>query len=165
MDVPEFINNLCSGIAFWETLYEEERKNSETVCRACKRHVQQLEQDFDELSQQYPDWLHLSPDTEKLFKNNRKQHELLSALLDRFVVYEQVTRRLAQAYLTHSVAQAEVGDERLTWLKDAIHERDFTIADLKKTLRCFEDCYTKLLRNYNDLAELIVTKHKLLKKP
>lgn len=160
MDVPEFINDLCSGIAFWEALYEEERKNNEALCRDCTQHVRQLERDFDELIQKHPDWLHLNPDTEKLFKNNLKQQELLSALLDRFVIYEQVTRRLAQAYLTHSVAQAEVGDERLTWLTEAIHQRDFTIADLKKTLHCFKECYTGLLRNYNDLTELLLTKHK-----
>jgi len=160
MEIPEFLKDLTAGLAFWEDLYNEEKKNNQAVFKDCAKHLQQLEDDFEELKLQHPDWLHLSPEAEKQFKNNLKQQELLTRLLDRFVVYEAITSKLAQAYLKHSVAQAEARDERLDWMIEGIRKKDIHIAELKKTISHFSDCYTDLLRNYNQLYETLVNIHK-----
>ncbi len=154
------MKELIGGLAFWEELYEEEKKKNEPLCKACSAQLSRLEQEFEQLCQQYPDWLHLSAEVELRFKNNQEQRNLLTELLDRFVAYQYIANGLANAYLNHSAAQADANDERIDWLMQGIRKKDMELDELNKTLQCFKETYVDLLRHYNQQTELLLTKHK-----
>ena len=158
------MKELIGGLAFWEELYEEEKKKNEPLYRACTAQLSRLEQEFELLCQQYPDWLHLSAEQELRFKINQEQRNLLTELLDRFVVYQHMMDKLADAYLRHSAAQADANDERLDWLMQGIRKKDVELNELNKTLHCFKEAYMGLLHHYNQQNELLLSKLKPLPK-
>ncbi len=111
---------------------------------------------------QYPDWRTMSEEQERQIRKLLQQQNLLNDLLQRFAVFEHIVDKIAEAYLRHSVAQADAQDGRLDLLHQAIRQRDVKLEEQNKTLDCFKEVYIDLLRAYNELYELVITTKKII---
>ncbi len=158
MTIDQLIKELTCGLAFWEELYKEECKNNEAIVKQCALHILQLEHELEEAMAQHPDWRTMSEEQEQQIRKLLQQQNLLNDLLQRFAVFEHIVDKIADAYLRHSVAQADAQDGRLDLLRQAIRQRDVKLEEQNKTLDCFADVYTDLLRSYNELYELMISR-------
>ena len=122
----------------------------------------QLEHELEEAMAQYPDWRTMSEEQERQIRKLLQQQNLLNDLLQRFAVFEHIVDKIAEAYLRHSVAQADAQDGRLDLLHQAIRQRDVKLEEQNKTLDCFKEVYIDLLRAYNELYELVITTKKII---
>ena len=150
------IREFTNGLAFWEELYQIEKKRNIELCRTCANRITELENEFDSAND---DWLNLDAETEERMRDNVKQQQLLQELMERFGLVHQVVDNLANNYLRHSAAQADASDIRLTWLYEAIQKKDAELEELNKMLDCYKEVHTDLLRAYNELYEQVVTKN------
>lgn len=159
MNVKELIKELTSGLAFWEELYKAECKNNEPLLKQGALHILQLEQEYEDVLANYPDWLSMSEEQDRQIKKNLQQQNLLNDLLQRFAIFEHIVDKIADAYLRHSVAQANAADERLDWLREAICQRDEKLKQQNKTFNCLLNAYTELHE------QVVITKKQQLKQP